>query len=68
MNLYKIGVVELSLGTFYIVARNTGQAEEMVKDYLDAKDYGFSKDRVVESIENMTAKSDTTLLVQKNET
>lgn len=38
------------LQTCYVVAENTDQAYQKVRDFLDKKDVGFKKERALESV------------------
>jgi len=48
--LYKVQCVKPSY-KFYVVAESFDKAKELVRTELDKRDYGFSDDRHIESIE-----------------
>jgi len=43
--------VGISYGSSYVIAENTDEAYRKLKKYLDEKDIGFRKDRVLSSVE-----------------
>lgn len=48
MNLYKI---TNGLGIYYTVAKDYGEAQHNIEDFLDKQDYGFSSHRCVLNIQ-----------------
>ena len=53
MKLYKITLKGIfsNIRSPYVVAENSDEAYQKVKDYLDKKDYGFSHERELDKIE-----------------
>ena len=55
--LFKVSLVGLTDSTgikcnpSFVIAKDAGEAYKKVKDSLDNKDYGFSKDRELKSVE-----------------
>jgi hypothetical protein len=55
----------------YVIAKDTKEAYQKVKKYLDGKDYGFTSDRVLKSIElladvGMYGEADSILFYKKD--
>lgn len=48
MNLYRI---RNKIGTFYSIAKDYGEAQHNIEEFLNKEDYGFSSHRLVSNIE-----------------
>ena len=64
MKLYKVNLRGLGGGSgvnyksSYVVAENADKAYLTVRSHLDEKDYGFTRDREMESVELLAEDSD----------
>lgn len=65
MKLYRIKLkglhgagIDTDYGHPYVVANDPNEAFKKVQDYLNVKDYGFSSERVMDTIELLAEEGD----------
>lgn len=51
MKLYRVFTNIEKFNPAYVIAEEPTKAEQLVKDWLNERQYGFSEDRVVKTIE-----------------